>query len=183
MSTEDALDHLRRVWGDRRGFGHLAAGHDPVATDSGSVEFDRFAEQSIRWPAEEAQARAWLEDNAERDCYFTPELSGNPTRTKERRKPLPTSWARVDLDHDRPVPELMALVVTCGGVVIGTGRPGHRHVYVRLAEEVAPEVAEELNRRLVARFGGDPAPTWHGAYMRLPSGVNTKRVTLGEVQP
>ena len=58
--------------------------------------------------------------------------------------------------------------------VIASGTPGHLHAYWLLGEDVSAERAQEANRKLAVRVGGDLASVDASRILRAPESVNHK---------
>jgi len=97
-----------------------------------------------------------------------------PRPRPEPGKGVVASGRVVWVDLDDP-----ALLAALGGLalrphlVVASG--GGVHAYWRLASDLAGAELEAANRRLAARFGGDPQAVDRGRPMRLPGTVNHKR--------
>jgi Protein of unknown function (DUF3631) len=178
---DPARAHFDAVFGDQNGWVFIGTGTDQYVTDSGKVAHGHWAERSFRWPdqAEEIVAFITEQDEAGADVYFTPSLSSNPVRKKTKnpkhsRRPLPVHALWSDLDDNWSGLRVGEL----HGRFLVYSSEHRRHLYVPLVEPAAPDIAEDLLRRLAAYVGGDPAVTWHGAYLRPVGTKNWKPTTL-----
>jgi putative DNA primase/helicase len=171
--------HLEAVLGDQTGWVFLGIGTDQSRTDIGKVTHNNWQERSFRWPAQTGDIidviNVALEGGA--DIFYTPSLSENPLRERDKRKPKPvaTLWADLDGDHD---PDRVAHLHDRGGCyTAASGTSGRSHLYLPLVDPADPDTAEDLLRRLAAWLGADPAVTWHGAYLR-PAGTRNWKPTV-----
>lgn len=178
-----ARAHLEAVFGDQAGWVFIGIGTGQHLTDTGKVAHEHWAEKSFRWPAQadEIINEITRQVEAGADVYFTPSLSENPVREKPKnakhgRKALPVHCLWVDLDDNWS--GLKTADFKGRFMVFSGGGDGRRHMYLPLVNPAAPDVAEDLLRRLAAYLGGDPAVTWHGAYLRPVGTKNWKRTTL-----
>ena len=113
-----------------------------------------------------------LNNHKAANSYFGVALRNGTNGTKEGITQIPALW--VDLDGS-PL-EKVIQGPWPPSVVVET-RPGRFHVYWKLKDPVGrPEIpqVEDLLRRLVAYFGGDPAATDASRILRVPGTLNYK---------
>jgi P4 family phage/plasmid primase-like protien len=181
-----ARAHLKAVFGDQTGWVFIGIGSGQYVTDSVKVDHKNWDEQSFRWPAQSDEIVTCITEAtaAGADVYFTPSLSSNPVRKttknpKHSRKPLPVRVLWSDLDGDHDLERLFELYRHGGCWRTSSGSaPNRGHLWVPLIEPAEPAVAEDLLRRLAAWLGGDPAPTWHGSFLRPVGSKNWKPTAL-----
>jgi hypothetical protein len=181
-----ARAHLAAVFGDQTGWVFIGIGTGQYVTDTGKVAHEHWAERSFRWPtqADEIIDEITHAVRAGGDVYFTPSLSENPVREKpgnpkhgRKARPVHCLWA--DLDNNYNLARLAQLRIRGGCWFVASGsEPGRWHLYVPLVEPAPPDIAEDLLRRLAAYLGADPAPAWHGGYLRPVGTKNWKPAVL-----
>lgn len=176
MSAADDLGaYLDTVLGDAEGYLHTAIGRGPHFNDRGKYEHREWDSQSYHWPAQRRQAVGALMTDA-RDCdvYVSPYPSTGPKRAKGAavaRLSAHTDYDSDDLDAE----ELHRL----GAWAVGSGTPGHAHVYVSLAHAVTPAQHEALCRGLCTRLGGSPGKISDNDLLRPPGTLNHKQRARG----
>jgi hypothetical protein len=173
----ETRQHLEAVYGAQTGWTFIGIGRGGH-WNNGKYRHEEWTEHPYRWPDQADEIVTAIAEAAPTgDVYFTPALSENPVRQKAKnpkhaRKPraVATLWA--DLDDNwtgQRVADLKGRFLVYSG-----SDTSRRHLYVPLIEPVDPELAEDLLRRLAAHVGGDPAVSWHGAYLRPVGTVNHK---------
>jgi len=176
----NTTDHPIALFGETEGFIFVAHAADRYVTDTGKVAHHDFSEASYSYPREldrlVADVDRWVA--AAHDVWFTPSLSGNPLRESTKRKKLPVSALWADLDDTKHVDRVQALVEG-GAWLVASGGKDRRHLYLPLTEPVPADQAENLIYRLAIYLDADPAPTWHGCYLRPTGTSNHKAPTLG----
>jgi hypothetical protein len=120
------------------------------------------------YPAGIADALAYAAEEAGtgREVWHCAHLLTRDRRIKKNAAPVAALWG--DLDGAE-VPN-GSLKPT--GVVESS--PGRFHCYWRLSDEVAPALAENLNKRLAHRIGADPSGFDLTQLLRVPGTVNHK---------
>lgn len=131
----------------------MAFGYGPRMVD-GRLKFDDWQERTYRWPAQRQMVLANVERAVEAgaDVYVCPALRATDRRRQGEALPGLMVWADVDDDAS---PDAVEVARDLDAALVASGRPGHFHVYVRLASSVDSPTLETLNRALARRLGGD----------------------------
>jgi P4 family phage/plasmid primase-like protien len=156
--TADAL----RLWGHifERQRGYLCIAHK--GPDG------HFGENFYRYPEAAAAAveEAMRLSDAGHDVWFCAHLLWRTRRVKGNAASVQTLWAEVDNPEARwEGPQATA---------VAESSPGKFHLYWRLTDEITPEEAEVLNRRLVGTVGADPSGSDLTQLLRVPGTGNHK---------
>jgi len=110
-----------------------------------------------------------------REVFFTPPTLDQPKPGNKSVLESAVVWVDIDepshLDRLRGFKHRPHAVVASGS--------GGAHAYWRLAEIVSGDQCEEINRKLAAAVGADPASCNRGRIMRAPGTRNYKRAQLG----
>lgn len=179
------VEFLDDLFGERTGYLAMALGYDGYWTDKGTYEFREWVETNYAWPAErDAMVRELNRELATRqvDVYYCPALRTNDagrsgfTNKKKGTNALPPNmlWADCDTTPDPDVLEKL------GAVVVDSGRDGHQHVYVPLAESVSVATHRKLNKALAELLDGDVK--WSDeVVLRVPGTLNHKTDPPGPV--
>jgi putative DNA primase/helicase len=153
----------RHLFGGQRGLLALFSG---VRMPDGDV--DKPSTRYFDYPASigVALAHATKESDAGREVWHCAHLLTGKRRIKENAAPVVTLWG--DLDGAE-IPN---------GPLLPTGivgsSPGRFHCYWRLSEEIPPELAEDLNKRLATVVGADPSGFDLTQLLRVPGTINYK---------
>lgn len=118
--------------------------------------------------------------------WVAPLLRSAAARTKDTALPGAHLWADMDGTMTPAQEAALARLVSGGALVVRSGRPGGRHLYVRLNGLTPPAELEVLNRRLAALLGADHKSD-AASVLRLPGTTNHKwsppRPVTWEVAP
>lgn len=171
--SDDALDYLDAVYRDHKGYGFLVTGrYNP---DTGKVDLQGSARGvPYRWPEQRAEmaAAAVKAADAGDDVYACPALMHTKlSRESPNAADRSLIHAEIDVPLDAAKLDLLPAVWA-----VNSGRSGHAHVYVRLAEQVDNDLFGRLSKALAHYFGdtetsGKSSP---GDILRVPGGVNSK---------
>ncbi|RAY13607.1 hypothetical protein DPM19_18180 [Actinomadura craniellae] len=172
FDQEAAALYCDTMWQRREGFAALAFGRDGRWNAAGKYEFPRgnWTEAAYRWPDER---NLLLKDVAAElavgsvDVYVCPLLRQTDKRARGNAAHRTVVWADAD-GIDGPA------VVNLGALIVGSGGPGHAHVYVQLDREVPEDVREALARGLMARSGNADPKVADNDVLRLPGTLNHK---------
>ena len=169
----DAVDRfLNNVFGRARGYLAVEFGYGPKVKGH-----DRpWKANTYRWPEDRDQARrdiSHLQHRNRSDVYFCASLQRRPSRSRRGAADI---WAlSFELDD---APADPGLLDTLDAVQVESGTPGHRHVYVLLAQGVDTATADRLCRtlaRAVARPARGVNLKWEAnALLRVPNTWNYK---------
>jgi putative DNA primase/helicase len=153
----------RHLFGGQSGLLALFSG---VRMPDGDV--DKTSTRYFDYPASigDALAHATKESDAGREVWHCAHLLTGKRRIKENAAPVVTLWG--DLDGA----EVPNGTLKPTGVVESS--PGRFHPYWRLSEEIPPELAEDLNKRLATVVGADPSGFDLTQLLRVPGTVNYK---------
>jgi hypothetical protein len=183
-TTETRHTEITRFW--RHIFGELDGYFLCTFTGkqvwSGSNELVGIVHEWWRYPQEADDAAGYVLEEAARgrDAYHATHLyaergTRRGGRTKANAAPEVISlWVDGDgatVPDNFPVP-----------TAIIESSPGRHHYYWRLDAPVAPERAEELNKRLTYGMGGDRGKWGLGTVLRAPGTRNYKRETPSLVE-
>ena len=116
-----------------------------------------------------------LRGASRRELFLSPPTLRVPVPGNESIDCSAVAW--VDIDDPRRLDALRRFAHPPHAVVASGS--GGAHAYWLLAEEVAGERCESLNRRLAAALGADPVSTNRGRLMRLPGTLNYKPTRTG----
>ena len=155
------------IFGDERGFLQIWS----VIPDKDEESEQRsIKSRFFNYPKDTDKAQAYalkLADEDGRNVYFCSHLLKRATkRVKENATNVITLWG--DLDG-APLPNGN---LTPTAVVESS--PGHFHSYWRLTEQVSPELAEQLNKRIAVEIGADPSGFDLTQLLRVPGTANHK---------
>lgn len=147
--------------------------------DDGRLErFDRSNEANFVPAGDRAAlvARVCAEaKGVRREVFFTPATLRAAIPGNDGVEESGVAWVDIDepdhLDRLRAFPHRPHAVLISGS--------GGRHAYWRLAAPVSGEACEEINRKLVAAVGADPASCNRGRIMRVPGTRNYKKTAPG----
>ena len=176
-----ALDRsfLDAVFGDAEGYAHFAVGRGAYA--KGCKYSHNWLPLVFRWPQQADEAmrtiNAALSEPGLNDVYVCPNILKTDKRDKDTAVThrLLHSDADIGLDSSK--------VAALMGFAVGSGSPGHAHVYVPLAREVTSSQYEALQRGMRDYFGGDNKIADNDV-LRAVGSVNYKAVVLdGQDQP
>ena len=177
-----ALDRsfLDVVFGNAEGYAHFAVGRGAYA------EGRRYCHKHwqplvFRWPqhADEAMRtiNAALSEPGLNDVYVCP----NILKTDRRKKDTAVTHRLLHSDADLTLDS--SKVATLGGFAVGSGSPGHAHVYVPLDRAVTLAEYQVLMRGMRDYFGGDDKIA-DNDLLRPVGSVNYKAVVFdGQDQP
>jgi hypothetical protein len=110
-----------------------------------------------------------------REVFLTPATLRVPVPGNDSVDCAAVAW--VDIDDPRRLRSLRSFAHAPHAVVASGS--GGAHAYWLLADELAGERCESLNRMLAAALGADPASTNRGRIMRLPGTLNYKPASKG----
>ena len=149
-----ALDRsfLRAVFGDAEGYAHFAVGRGARAEGNKYCHKD-WQPLVFRWPRQADEAvrtvNAALAEPGLNDVYVCP----NILKTDKRKKGTAVTHRLLHSDADLRLD--FSKVAALMGFAVGSGSPGHAHVYVPLAREVTLAEYQVLMRGMRDYFGGD----------------------------
>jgi hypothetical protein len=149
-----ALDRsfLDEVFGDAEGYAHFAVGRGAHA-EGGKYRHKNWQTLVFRWPQQADEAmrtiNAALSEPGLNDVYVCP----NILKTDRRSKGTAVTHRLLHSDADLGLD--FSKVSALMGSAVGSGSPGHAHVYVLLAREVTLTQYEALQRGMRDYFGGD----------------------------
>lgn len=175
---EQINEYLDAVFGDDVGYAHIAIGIDGFINAKGRYEFgnNNWQQSSTDYP----QNRDVLAKEIERlsgegaDVYVCPYILSGDTRDKE------TSVSRTKIHADIDGLVDLDKVQLVHGFVVGSGSPGHGHVYVPLSEPVSLEQHRTLCRALGNYLGDADAKISDNDVLRAPGAINYKSRAKGE---
>lgn len=163
FDSEEAVRLWRHLFGGERGLLHIFTG--ARAPDG---KLDNLRNTNYNYPAKAEDAARWAlaKSKEGREVYFCAHLLHGPERRKENAVAVRALWGELD---GAPLPnsDLKPTAV----VESSTGR---YHVYWQLTDELPPESAEALNKRLAREIGADPAGFDLTQLLRVPGTVNYK---------
>ncbi|MGE4428586.1 MAG: CHC2 zinc finger domain-containing protein [Solirubrobacteraceae bacterium] len=161
---EQALAHLRLLFADREGLVELRMRNTRTGRWS-----QRF------WPAEDIDDVVACATGSA-DCLDVYVGVLPRVRRSGRRRDLPDVARMVWVDLDRPdaTAVLYAASVPSPTLVVGSGSPGHLHLYWRLAVPVELRWLESLNAALAVCLGGDRHAGDAPRILRLAGTLNHK---------
>ena len=154
-----------------------AVGYDGHLDEHGKYAFDKdkFKPYAFLWPDRADAAIAYIEAKAPLgDVYVCPYLM----RDRKRAKGTAAGRRLVHSDFDGAALDLDA-VRGLGGFAVGSGTPGHGHVYIPLTHVVMPAQHELLCKGLAAYLGGDMAKISDNDLLRPPGTFNYKPTVAG----
>jgi len=175
-ALHDRHRYLDVVFGDRAGFVAVAIGTRP-RWDQNRYRHDDWVELQYQWPSQRDKLLRDIEQQLATgdpaDFYINPALRLTPARNgaggKAGSNAAPISWLWADDDHGADVDKVKAL----RPLVVASGRDGHQHLYVALAQPVPVGTHKLLNRALAEHLGGDSK--WSDeALLRMPGTLNCK---------
>jgi hypothetical protein len=155
----------RHLYGGESGLMAMFSG---TRGPDGELEKDSPRTRYFDYPQKIARAvaHAAAESEAGREVWHCAHLLTKGRRVKENAAPVRTLWG--DLDGA----EVPNGPLKPTGVVESSR--GRFHCYWRLSDEVPPEIAEDLNKRLAAASGADPSGFDLTQLLRVPGTVNHK---------
>ncbi|MCA1702550.1 MAG: RepB family DNA primase, partial [Actinobacteria bacterium] len=166
--------YLDVVLGDRPGCVFLVFGNAPYRDARGKYLHRDWVESRFSWPAERdrmlTEVDRVLASGEPCDVFICPAV--RHAGAKQRRRGdalLPTTlWC----DLDGPAADL-GLEEILDAFTVGSGQPGHRHLYVLLERPVDLRLWNCLQRALRDRLGGDDKVA-DNDLLRLPGTFNWK---------
>jgi AAA domain len=177
-----ALDRsfLDAVFGDTEGYAHFAIGRGAHA-EGGKYRHKNWQTLVFRWPQQADEAvrtiNAALSEPGLNDVYVCPNILKTDRRSKG------TAVTHRLLHSDADIGLDWAKVAALRGFAVGSGSPGHAHVYVLLAREVTLAEYQVLMRGMRDYFGGDDKIA-DNDLLRPVGSVNHKAVVFdGQGQP
>jgi hypothetical protein len=174
-AVRDYLDAI--IPADAAGWLVGAVGYGGHLDEHGKYAFDKdkFVPYAYLWPDRADAVIAKIQAEALRgDVYVCPYLM----RDRKRAKGNAAGRRLVHSDVDSGRLDLAA-VRGLGGFAIGSGTPGHGHVYVPLSHVVMPAQHELLCKGLAAYLGGDMAKISDNDLLRPPGTFNYKPTVAG----
>ena len=177
-----ALDRsfLDAVFGDAEGYTHFAVGRGAYA-DRGKYSHKSWQPLVFLWPQHADKAmrtiNAALLEPGLNDVYLCPNILKTDRRNKDTAVThrLLHSDADIGLDSSK--------VAALRGFAVGSGSPGHAHVYVPLDRAVTLAEYQVLMRGMRAYFGGDSKIS-DNDLLRGVGSVNYKAVVFdGQDEP
>jgi len=162
MSGEGGtLELWAHLFGEQHG---LIAGFSGLRPAAGDKRLEETCSAYFSYPNEQQRASEWFREEAasERETYFCAHLLMAKRRVKKNAAPLSALY--VDGDGAKPGRGMPS------PTVVVQSSPGRAQFYWRLAEPVAPEFGERLNRRLALAMGGDKAG-WDLTQLLRPPGT------------
>ena len=155
----------RHIYGGGAGLLALFSG---ARTSSGELDEDNTRTRYFDYPARIGAALTFAakESRTGREVWHCAHLLTKGRRVKENAAPILTLWG--DLDGAAvPNGSLKPTAVV-------ESSPGRFHCYWRLSEEVRPELAEGLNKRLARAAAADPSGFDLTQLLRVPDTANHK---------
>ena len=141
-----ALDRsfLDAVFGDAEGYAHFAIGRGAHA-DGGRYRHKSWQPLVFRWPQQADEAmrttNAALSEPGLNDVYVCP----NVLKTDRRNKGTAVTHRLLHSDADMRLDS--SKVAALKGFAVGSGSPGHAHIYVPLARAVTLAEYQVLHAR------------------------------------
>jgi hypothetical protein len=170
------IDFLDAVFGDAHGWMHVAFGVKPYRNANGKIRFRFWEEGAFAWPDEAGYVLALLQEFSQWfDAYMCPYLLGGPKRTKG------TSVTRmvVHCDGDEGLDLAKARTIR-GVIIVGSGTPGHAHVYVLLTRSVPAHQHEVLCKGLAVYLSAKDPKFSDNDVLRVPGSWNRKPSVDGD---
>lgn len=179
MSAEDDLRlYFDTFYGyeGAHGWLHFATA-DPYLDGKGRIKHENWRPWAFEWPAGKsgpAIMAAVLDEAAEHDVFNCPYLMSN----QDRHKGCSTGrwFAHTEVDDELDLDKAIAL----GAFAVGSGSPGHGHVYVPLSRSVDYHEHRALCRGLKRHFGAKDSKVSDNDMLRPPGTNNHKPTTRGE---
>jgi hypothetical protein len=169
-AAQDIADYLCAVPGAAQGVVFVGVGIGLHRTGAGKIRFYPWVEGSGAWPDEAHDVAALILRNAGRyDIYCVPNVMAGPARAKW------TSVAPTEIHADVDGGLDLGLVRSIpGACAVGSGTPGHGHVYALLARAVKHHQHEQLCRALMAHLRATDAKVSDNDMLRVPGTYNFK---------
>lgn len=163
--SADTLKLWRHLFGGQSGMLAVWSGG---RTSEKKIDEESTRTRYFDYPAraEAAHSYALEESEAGREAYFCAHLLTARRRIKENAAPVVALWGDLD-SAEAPNGPLKPT-----GVVESS--PGRFHCYWRLSDEIPPERAEDLNKRLAVVADADPSGFDLSQLLRVPGTVNHK---------
>lgn len=171
MTAADDLDaYLDAMFGDTEGYLHASIGVGPYFNTQGKYKHKLFSGKHYRWPEKRRQVVGDLLAAAEdSDAYLCPYLMVGEKRSQgaaaARRK------VHADFDGHELNTDKAREIDACA---VGSGTPGHAHVYVILADSVPAHWHRALCQGLGKYLGDADAKISDNDVLRPPGTLNHK---------
>ena len=175
-AQDDVLDYLDAVFGDGEGYVMVLVGIDGYISKTGAYDHARYVPGAFEWPAQRDELIDAIGDfSPEADFYLCPYLMPEEKRSKyldgiDMRMIHADGDGKVDIDKVREI----------NGFAVGSGTPGHAHVYVSLSESVERHEHERLCRALGIYLGDADAKISTSDVLRPPGTLNHKARARGQ---
>jgi hypothetical protein len=160
----DAIALWRHLFGDRRDYLGLQSckrGRDGKWIDN--------RQEFFSYPDQVDAAAAWAERQVGREVFFCAHLLFDRRRLGENASPMLALYADNDSGEIRE------------GIPAPTARlqssPGKTHDFWRLSRPIAPQRAEQLNKRMALAMGADPSGFDRSQLLRVIGSTNFKYST------
>jgi hypothetical protein len=148
-----------------------------IRTEDGSAPKKETIKSNVfNYPKADKSAAEWALAKSEegREVYFCSHLLTRSKRIKENASAVRSLWGDLD-GAEVPNGQLKPTAVV-------ESSPGRYHCYWRLADEIPPKIAEDLNRRIAAVIGADPSGFDLSQLLRVPGTPNHKYADAPEVR-
>ena len=123
---------LRQMYGDSQGFAILTTITPPIEPDDDPVVIDT----PFEYPTQTAEMAAAASESAPgADVYYCTSLRSKSRRRREFSSPVGAVWIHADVDDG--IDRLSSTFEELDAYVVGSGSPGHGHVYVRVDEPLS----------------------------------------------
>jgi RepB DNA-primase from phage plasmid/Protein of unknown function (DUF3987) len=155
----------RHLYGGGAGLLALFSG---VRAPGGKLDEDSLRTRYFAYPADIGASLAYAaeESRVGRDVWHCAHLLTKGRRIKENAAPVLSLWGDLD-GAEVPNGSLKPTTVV-------ESSPGRFHCYWRLSDEIPPELAEGLNKRLAGVVGADPSGFDLSQLLRVPGTINHK---------
>jgi hypothetical protein len=154
----------------------LAVGAQPYRNSTGSYRHKVWVPTWFAYPDEADQAAREITRAAtDTDVYLCPYLM--PDKTRAKGAALARVWCHADCDTGQV--DLDRVRAIQGAIAIGSGTPGHVHVYVALSEPVNQPQHELLCQWLGEHLGFANAKISDNDVLRPPGTFNFKPTLNG----
>ncbi|CAA9444729.1 MAG: hypothetical protein AVDCRST_MAG28-585 [uncultured Rubrobacteraceae bacterium] len=139
-----------------------------IRAEDGSIPKETIRSNVFNYPSAAESAATWgLEKSREgREVYFCVHLLTKPKRIKENASAVRSLWGDLD-GAEVPNGKLKPTAVV-------ESSPGRFHCYWRLTDEIPPETAEDLSKRIAAVINADPSGFDLTQLLRVPGTKNHK---------